>query len=133
MSGEKIFAEAKEVKVGKYILIEGEPYKICKMDMSAPGKHGHAKLAITAASMFKDSKKNISLPSNATVEIPIITRKNSQIISINGNTAQVMDMETYEMSDLTIPNEFKNDVGEGKMAELICAMGRCQIVKIIEG
>ena len=133
MSEEIVFAEAKEIKIGKYLLIDKEPYKVSKIDMSAPGKHGHAKLSITASAMFKNTKKIISLPSDATIEIPIITRKNAQIISVNGDSVQIMDMETYEMSDLEIPDEFKNEVGEGKIAELICAMGRSQIVKIIEG
>ncbi|MCC7569754.1 translation initiation factor IF-5A [Candidatus Micrarchaeota archaeon] len=133
LEGEKNFAEAKELKVGKYILIDGVPCRVANIDSSSPGKHGHAKLAVTAVSLFTNSKKIISLPSNATVEIPVITRKTGQIISIEGDTVQVMDMQTYEISDMMLPEEFKSDAGEGKMAELMCAMGKCAIVKIVEG
>ncbi|MCD6226981.1 translation initiation factor IF-5A [Candidatus Micrarchaeota archaeon] len=131
--GEKTFAEAKEVKVGKYILIDGIPCRVVNIDASAPGKHGHAKLAITGIGLFEKTKKIISVPSDATVEIPIISRKTAQIISINGDTIQIMDMQTYEISDMQIPDEFKNQVQEGKMVELICAMNRCGITKVVEG
>ena len=83
--------------------------------------------------MFEKTKKIISVPSDATVEIPIISRKTAQIISINGDTIQIMDMQTYEISDMQIPDEFKNQVQEGKMVELICAMNRCGITKVVEG
>ena len=133
MSEEKTFAEAKEIKVGKYILIDGVPCRVVSVEASAPGKHGHAKLAITAIGLFEKTKKIISVPSDATVEVPIITRKTAQVISVNGDSAQIMDMQTYEISDIPIPDEFKDKVTEGKNVELLCAMGRCAIIKVIEG
>jgi len=129
---EKNFAEAKELKTGKYLLVDGIPCRIVNIDTSAPGKHGHAKLAITAVALFANTKKIISLPANATVEIPVITRKIAQIISIANDTAQIMDMKTYEISDLRIPAEVKAKVAEGKMVELMCAMGKCTMTKIVE-
>ncbi|MBI5046875.1 translation initiation factor IF-5A, partial [Candidatus Micrarchaeota archaeon] len=60
----------------------------------------------------------------------IIQRKNVQIMSISGKTAQVMDQQTYEMYDMEIPEEFMNQVGAGKEAEIIEAMGRRKMERI---
>ena len=45
--------------------------------------------------------------------MPIIEKKSAQVLSIQGDTANVMDIESYETFDLKIPDELKNDVKEG--------------------
>jgi translation initiation factor 5A len=47
------------------------------------------------------------------MQVPIIGKKNAQVLSVNGNNANVMDMETYETYDLVIPEELKDQVSEG--------------------
>jgi len=82
------------------------------MDKSSTGKHGHAKFRIEAVSMM-DGKKIITvLPGHDPIESPIIEKKNAQILSIHGDVANVMDMETYETFDLKIPEELKSVVKE---------------------
>ncbi len=54
------------------------------------------------------------MPGHDKVEAPIIEKKTAQILSIAGNTASVMDMESYETFDLEIPEELKGEVAEGK-------------------
>ena len=41
-------AEVRELKVGRYMLIDEEPCKIMEITMSKPGKHGEAKARIVA-------------------------------------------------------------------------------------
>ncbi len=53
------------------------------------------------------------MPGHDKVEAPIIGKKNAQVLSVSGKTANVMDMETYETFDIEIPDELKNDVHEG--------------------
>ena len=43
----------------------------------------------------------------------MIGKKTAQILAVNGNSANVMDSETYETFDLAIPDELKNDCKEG--------------------
>jgi translation elongation factor P/translation initiation factor 5A len=40
-------AEVRELKVGRYMLIDEEPCKILSIDTSKPGKHGEARAVST--------------------------------------------------------------------------------------
>ena len=119
----KIFATAKELKVGKYVMIDDVPCKVVGVDSSRPGKHGAAKMRIVAIGVFNGQKKNLLTPSNADVEIPIIDRKNAQIVSVSGNTVQLMDTTTFEVYELTIPEEMREEAEAGNECEIMEAMG----------
>jgi len=129
MSG-KVSGVAKDLKVGKYVIIDDIPCRVVSIDTSKPGKHGAAKMRITAIGIFDGQKKNLLCPSDADVEIPIIERKTVQIISVDGKTAQVMDGETYEVYDLEIPDEYLDKAKEGAEAEVLEALGRRRIERI---
>ena len=47
------------------------------------------------------------------MQVPIIQKENAQILSIQGDTASVMDMKTYETFDLKVPKDLKDKVKEG--------------------
>ncbi len=127
---DKIFAQAKDIKVGKYLIIDGIPCRVVAVDISKPGKHGAAKMRITGIGIFDGQKKVLLTPSDADVEVPIIERKTVQIVSVSGNTAQVMDGETYEIYDIEIPEEMRDKAKEGAEAEILQAMGRRKIERI---
>ncbi|MCX8163558.1 MAG: translation initiation factor IF-5A [Candidatus Micrarchaeota archaeon] len=127
---EKIFASAKDLKEGKYILIDGVPCRIVNIEKSKPGKHGAAKMRITAIGIFDGQKKQWLGPSDQDIEIPIIERSSAQILSVNGSVAQLMDMKTYETFELPIPEEFLAEAQAGKEAELIISMGKRAIQRI---
>ncbi|MFN3910023.1 MAG: translation initiation factor IF-5A [Candidatus Anstonellaceae archaeon] len=127
---EKIFASAKDLKEGKYILIDNIPCRVVSIEKSKPGKHGAAKMRITAIGIFDGQKKQWLGPSDQDIEIPIIERTNAQIISVNNNIAQLMDMKTYETFELPIPEEFLAEAQAGKEAELIVSMGKRAIQRI---
>jgi translation initiation factor 5A len=127
---DKIFAIAKELRVGKYVLIEDIPCKVVEIESSKPGKHGAAKMRITGIGVFEGQKKTLLSPGDADVEIPIIERKNVQIMSVSGNNAQVMDQQTYEVYDLEVPQEFVSQVAPGKEAEIIETMGKKKMERI---
>lgn len=127
---EKIYSTAKELKEGKYVLIDDIPCKIVEIESSKPGKHGAAKMRVTAMGIFDGEKKTLLTPGDADVEVPIIERRTVQIMSVSGNNAQVMDSQTYEMYDLEIPQEFLNQMVAGKEAEILEAMGRKKIERI---
>jgi len=127
---EKIFSSAKDLKEGKYVIIEDIPCKIVGIDSSKPGKHGAAKMRVTGIGVFDGQKKQLLVPSDADVEVPIIERQTAQIVAVNGNTAQLMDTTTYEVFELTIPQELLGEAAAGKEAELLCAMGKKAITRI---
>ena len=53
------------------------------------------------------------MPGHDTIEVPIIGKKNAQVLSIAGDHANVMDSETYETFDLAIPEELQSELKDG--------------------
>lgn len=127
---EKVFAVAKELKIGKYVLIDDVPCRVVEIESSKPGKHGAAKMRITGIGVFEGQKKTLLSPGDAEVECPIIERKNVQIMSVSGKSAQVMDQQSYEIYDMEIPEELVAAAAAGKEAEVIEAMGRRKMERI---
>ena len=104
---------ANSLKVGSYIMIEGAACRVANIQVSRPGKHGHAKMRIDAVGLLDGRKREVVMPGHDNVEVPIIDKKTAQVLSINGDVANVMDSETYETFDLKIPEELKDNVVEG--------------------
>ncbi|MCL5419641.1 MAG: translation initiation factor IF-5A [Candidatus Marsarchaeota archaeon] len=123
----------KEVKPGKYILIDGIPCKVVELDFSAPGKHGAAKVRVTAVGVFDGAKRTMLAPSHADIEVPIISKKKAQVVSIAGTTAQLMDLDTYDTFDVPIQEEFRDSIKAGAEVEIIETMGRKAISRISGG
>jgi len=64
------------------------------------------------------------------VQIPIIDKRTAQVISVSGDTVQLMDMETYETFELEIPEEFKGKLETGKEIQYIEALGKRKIMRV---
>lgn len=124
------FTSLKELKVGKYLLIDNIPCRVVDIETSAPGKHGAAKMRITAIGIFDGQKKTLLKPGDGDVEAPVIAKKKAQVVSIEGDSAQLMDLETYEVYSLSIPDEFKGKLSAGGEVEILEAMGRRAFAKI---
>jgi len=101
------------LKRGDTIIIDGIPCRITETSTSRPGKHGHAKVNMMAVGILDDKKRQLVMPGHDKVEAPIIEKKTAQVLSIAGNSASVMDMESYETFDLEIPDELKDSVKDG--------------------
>ncbi len=119
------------LKIGHYVIIDGEPCKIVEYEKSKPGKHGAAKARIVAMSAFTDQKKNLISPVDAKVEVPIIDKRTGQIISISGNTVQLMDMENYQTFETPMPEDtgLKGSLSAGAEVEYWSVLGRNMIVR----
>jgi translation initiation factor 5A len=98
---------------GSYIVLEGAACKVVDMQISRPGKHGHAKVRLTAVGLVDEKKRIAVMPGHDNVEVPIVEKKSAQVLSVQEDTANVMDSETYETFDLKIPEELKGQVAEG--------------------
>jgi translation initiation factor 5A len=110
---EKKLVSVGTLKKGDTIIIDGSPCKITDTSTSRPGKHGHAKVNLTAVGMLDEKKRNIIMPGHDKVEAPIVEKKNAQVLSLAGNKVNVMDSESYETFDLDIPEELKSEIKEG--------------------
>ena len=109
----KTFALAGSIKEGNYIIIEDVACKTSNIQISRPGKHGHAKCRIEGIGIIDGKKRIIVMPGHDNVEVPIVDKKNAQVLSVNGEMANVMDSETFETFDLKIPEELKGDIVAG--------------------
>ncbi len=121
---EKMFTLAGDLKEGRYLLIEDFPCRIVSIDKSKTGKHGSAKLRIVAIDIFTGQKRNLLTQSTADVEVPIIERKNAQVLSVTGTSAQVMDPQNYEVYEVQIPEDLIGQISAGDEVEMLQAMGR---------
>jgi len=98
---------------GNYVVIDGEACKVVDLQVSRPGKHGHAKVRCVGVGIIDGRKREVVKPGHDNVEVPIVDKRNAQILSISGKTANVMDSETYETFDLEIAPELKSELTEG--------------------
>ncbi len=65
------------------------------------------------------------------IHIPMINKKVGQIISINGDTVQVMDSETFETIDIAmIDDEVKGKLENGQNVEYWVVMENTKIMTI---
>src|SRR4030042_120483 len=100
----KELAEVRELKVGRYIIVDEEPCKIVSMSTSKPGKHGEAKARIEAIGIFDGQKKSIVHPVKHKVQVPMIDKRSAQVLALIGeDQVQLMDMETYQTFEMPIP------------------------------
>lgn len=105
--------DAGSIKKGSNIIIDNEPCRVVDIQISRPGKHGHAKVRLSAVGLFDEKKRVIVKPGHDKVLVPIINKKTAQILSVVNNKANVMDVESYETFDLEIPEELKDTALEG--------------------
>lgn len=123
---------ANNVQKGTTVVIEGEACKVVDVQISKPGKHGHSKVRVSAIGLIDGKKRVIVMPGHDNVEVPIIEKKTAQVLSVQGDTVNVMDMETYETFDLKIPEELKDNVASGVNVLYWIIMGN-KVVKQIKG
>lgn len=98
---------------GKSVVIDGVACTVSDMSVSRPGKHGHAKVNLMAVGMLDGKKRNIIMPGHDKIAAPVIENKSAQVLTVSENIANVMDTESYETFDLTIPDELKSEVVDG--------------------
>jgi len=98
---------------GNYVMVDGVASIVSSVDISKPGKHGATKARVEAVGMIDGKKRQWLGPAAGTMECPIIEKCNAQVLSVSGNTANVMDMETFETYDLVVPAELQEQVTEG--------------------
>jgi len=127
-------AELGSLKVGHNIVIDGEPCRIVELEKSKPGKHGSAKVRVVAIGIFDNVKRTLVGPADSRVEVPIIEKRNGQVVSI-GDMVSVMDNETYEIVEIPLPQDEKlrEKLEPGANVEYWRIMGRCMIVNVRTG
>ncbi len=123
-------AVIKNLKRGKFCVIDGEPCRVLNVTTSAPGKHGGTKARLEAIGIFDNRRRSIVKPAAAEIEVPIVNKKVGQVVAIMGDNAQIMDLETYETFESKIPDELKGKIKQGGEVIYWILMGRKMLVQV---
>jgi translation initiation factor 5A len=99
------FKSVGSLKKGDYVVIDDTACTVTKVKISRPGKHGHAKVNLTGKGLLDEKKRNVIMPGHDKIKVPVIDKRNAQVLNVTGDTVNVMDMETYENFSLDIPEE----------------------------
>ena len=121
--------EVRELKEGRYMLIDEEPCRIISIQTSKPGKHGEAKARIDAVGLFDGSKRSVVYPVKHKVQVPMIGKRQAQVLSLTEAEVQLMDLESYETFSLAIEPELKGQLTPGSEIQYLDAMGKRRITK----
>jgi translation initiation factor 5A len=64
------------------------------------------------------------------MEVPIIDKRSGQVISISGQTLQIMDLETFEVFETSsVEDEVKDKIRQGGEVEYWKVLERIKIVR----
>ncbi len=88
-------------------------------------------MRVTAVGVFDGMKRTLLKPSSADIEVPIITKKKAQVVSVTDNMAQLMDLESYETYEIPIPEEFKGSLKQGAEVEVMESMGKRALSRVM--
>jgi translation initiation factor 5A len=121
--------EVRELKEGRYMLIDEEPCRILSIQTSKPGKHGEAKARIDAVGLFDGSKRSVVYPVKHKVQVPLIGKRQAQVLSLTSTEVQLMDLETYETFQLPIDAENREGLAPGGEVQYVDAMGKRRITR----
>lgn len=125
-------SEAKSLKPGSYFLIDGEPCRVLSVEKSKPGKHGSAKANITAVGFFDNRKRNVIMPADRMVDVPLIDKRSATVIAEVGENYSLMDTETYETYEIPKPadEDIASKIELNVEVEVWDVMGRRVITRV---
>jgi translation initiation factor 5A len=119
--------EVRELKEGRYVIIDDEPCIIKSISHSKPGKHGSAKARVDAIGIFDNQKRSVVSPVTAKTYVPTVERRTGQVLSVSDNSVQLMDMGTYQTVDVPITKDDKPKLEQGKEVPYLSVMGRTKM------
>jgi len=119
--------EVRELKEGRYVIIDDEPCIIKSISHSKPGKHGSAKARVDAIGIFDNQKRSIVQPVTTKIYVPTVERKSGQVLSIGGTSVQLMDLGDFSTVDVPITDDQKEKVEEGKEVPYLFVMGKTKL------
>lgn len=100
-----------QLKEGGFVILDDVPCRVDRIQISTSGKHGHAKVRLDAIGLLDGVRKSIIKPSHDNVDVPIILKKRAQVLSVlPGGKAQLMDMETFDVMEMEIPEDRKGEI-----------------------
>jgi len=123
--------QATSAKPGTTILWDGVPCVVKSNDQSKTGKHGSMKCRMEVVGIF-DKKKRIGvIPGGENLEVPLVEKKRAQILSLSGDRASVMDLESFETIELPCDDELKGKLAPEQQVEYWDVEGQKVIMRLM--
>ncbi|MBU4245740.1 MAG: translation initiation factor IF-5A [Nanoarchaeota archaeon] len=122
--------EAKDCKKGVFIMVEGIPCRVTNLQIAKTGKHGHSKARVDCEGLFDGKKRVFIQPGGAKVLSPNVDKRVGQILSIEGENAQIMDSKTYETFYAKILDEIKSTVKDGQECDYWVVAGQNVVMAV---
>ena len=126
--------ELGKLKVGSYVIIDGVPCRVSSSEKSKPGKHGSAKVRLTAVGVFDGNKRQLLGSVNTRVEVPIIDKFEAQVVSVLGETVQLMDLASgdYAVFEVEMPKDpvLVDKITEGVNVEVWRVLDKNTIMRV---
>ena len=119
--------EIRTLKVGRYVAIENDAYKILSISKSKPGKHGSAKARLELEDIFTGQKRSHVGTVTDNIQVPVIEKGSAVITFVQGNEVNAMDNKTYET--LILPLDTEMNLEAGGEIQWMEAMGRYRITR----
>lgn len=119
--------EIRTLKVGRYVAIENDAYKILSISKSKPGKHGSAKARLELEDIFTGQKRSHVGTVTDNIQVPVIEKGSAVITFVQGNEVNAMDNKTYET--LILPLDAEMNLEAGGEIQWMEAMGRYRITR----
>eukprot|EP00357_Protocruzia_adherens_P029484 CAMPEP_0115022370 /NCGR_PEP_ID=MMETSP0216-20121206/31511_1 /TAXON_ID=223996 /ORGANISM="Protocruzia adherens, Strain Boccale" /LENGTH=158 /DNA_ID=CAMNT_0002395043 /DNA_START=65 /DNA_END=541 /DNA_ORIENTATION=- len=110
-------SQAGALKKGAHAILKGHPCKIVEITTSKTGKHGHAKANITGLDIFTNKKYEDSCPTSHNMDVPVVVRKEYQVINIDGDYVELMNDQGDTKGDVKIPTEGGDVTDVGKQLQ----------------
>ncbi len=122
---------ATEARTGVTILVDGEACTVRSNDISKTGKHGASKCRIEAIEIFTGKKKVVAVPGHERFEVPMVTKRKAQVLSVSDSSASVMDLENFETIDVPFMEELKEEIIAEKQVEYWDIEGKKKIMRVM--
>jgi len=125
------------LRKGGFVVIKGRPCKIVDMSTSKTGKHGHAKVNLTALDIFTNKKLEDLSPSTHNMEVPHVQRQEYQYLYEDDGFMYLITADGTEKNDVKLPDgelgtriKELEDEGRELIVTIISAMGEEACVSV---
>ncbi|ODN81031.1 translation elongation factor IF5A [Cryptococcus amylolentus CBS 6039] len=135
-----LLMQCSALQQGDYVAIQGRPCKIIEVSTSQPDENGETEVHLVAIDIFTGKTLEATSLSNETMESPIVTRQDYQILDTDSDDGYLIlrDSKGGDRQDIRIP---AGDLGqqiiekEGKdlIVTVLGAMGEEQVMSYREG
>ncbi|KAJ5367207.1 eukaryotic translation initiation factor 5A [Penicillium brevicompactum] len=118
-----------------HVVIDGRPCRLLQVSTTTEGSD------LVAEDLFTDQEIEASLPSDATVNVPTVSRKDYQLVNVDDDEGMLnlQDIEGTPRDDIRIPNgtlgdQIKADFADGKdlVVMILSAMGESKPISVRE-